>query len=219
MDDYRDQLLKHLATLEGHREGVYNDSKGVPSSGYGFNLNDVNVKRAITSQGKDPELIKSGVQTLDESESKNIKDIIIRNKEKELKSFIDKDIFDNMKPNEKAALMSTIYNSNSPFTPVNAGRLAQGDKIGFVRDLLGYADQPGILYRRLKDAQLFADPTEFAGAFKIMEPDERKKYLDMLNKVKNENTRKQYLEEFGPYLEEPKQQFLPLQNLLNPKIK
>lgn len=219
MDDYREQLLKHLAALEGHREDVYKDSKGVPTAGYGFNLKDEEVKRAIAAQGLDPELVRAGQQSIDEDTSKNIKDIMIRNKEKLLKSVVDPDLFDNMKPNEKAALMSTAYNSITPFTPVNKQRLAQGDKVGFVRDLLGYADQPGVLYRRLKDAQLFADPTEFAGAFKIMEPDERKKYLDMLNKVKNENTRKQYLEEFGPYLEEPKQQFLPLQNLLNPKIK
>lgn len=217
MDDYRDQLLKHLAQLEGHREDVYKDSKGVPTAGYGFNLKDKEVQRAIASQGLDPELVQRGEQSLDEDTSKNIKDIIIRNKEKLLKSVVDKDIFDNMKPNEKAALMSTAYNSITPFTPVNAQRLAQGDKVGFVKDLLSYADQPGVLYRRLKDAQLFADPVEFSGAFKIMSPEERKKYLDMLNKVQNPNTKKQYLEEFGSYLQEPKQEYIPLQNLLNIK--
>lgn len=223
-NNYKDLLLNHLLGLESHSGGVYDDSRGLASVGIGLNLNDEEVQKQLKLHGYDPELIRSKQQFINEDDSKTITNNILDKKEEHLKSLYKQsgypiETFDNLKPNEKAALLSTAYNTINPIKN-NLVKLAQGDKVGFTKDLIGSYDEPGILYRRLKDAQLFADPVEFAGAFKIMSPKERQKHLDALNSIENEHTRKERLNEFGSYLQEPKQTYPTLNRLLdiNPNL-
>lgn len=218
----RNELMNFLNELEGFSSGSYFDSRGIATVGHGLNLDDANVRNKLILRGYDPELIRSRQQAISEEDSRAIKNEILDIKENEIRgvykdNHYPSDSFNDLKPHQKAALLSVGYNSINPIKN-NINNIIKGDDIGVIQGLLKGSKDPGILKRRLREAELYSgDPVTFSGAFKAMQPDERKSHLDMLNKIENEHERKKVLEKYQSYLEEPKQTYPTLDRLFAPE--
>lgn len=203
MSDYKSLLNPLLQQVEGHSDDSYTDSKGIPTAGYGFNLDDEENQGIMKMHGVDANEVKSGKRAIATDESQAIQDSILNRKEELVRGRMGSDFFDTLTPNKKAALMSMGYQSLNNIGPNLRGRMAEGDEIGALREMIlnTNADKdPGILSRRLKEAELYGGPIDFSGAFKTMNNQEKQQLIDIINKTQNENTKKELLDKYGSYL-------------------
>jgi GH24 family phage-related lysozyme (muramidase) len=181
----------------------YEDSKGVPTVGHGFNLDDEENQGIMKMHGIDPAEVKAGKRGLASEETEAIRDSILARKEQLVRGKMGSDFFDLLPPNKKAALMSMGYQSLNNLGPNLRNRMAQGDEIGAIREMIlnTNADaDPGILKRRLKEAELYGGPLDFSGTFKTLSSEEKQKIVEIINKTQNEHTKKELIEKYGPYL-------------------
>lgn len=222
MGDYKYLTNKLIEEFEGFSPNVYNDSEGNPTIGHGINLNDIANKSLLELSGKNVQSLIEGKESLSEDESKFHKENILQRKEREIKNQLGADIFDNLRDNEKAAIMSLGYNNINLLGPKLKNYLADPNKkIETTKEIILNSNQkqdPGLQLRRLKEAELFADPIQFANSFKDMSDEEKSKILNNLNKLKNPNQKQMVIEKYNPFLtkEESKPQFLKLKQLLKP---
>ncbi len=203
VDPYYDQFSTLIKEVEGNREGVYLDSKGIPTAGVGFNLNDSQIRGVMELEGINPDEIISGSRTLNDDEIGRIKSSYHRVREPLIKNQVGGDLFDTLKPNQKAAVTSLGYQSLNNIGPNLRGRLAEDDTIGAMRELILNTNKdkdPGILARRLKEAEVFGGE-EFPSTFMTFNESERQQVLDMLGQIKNEHTRKEMMDRYKQYLE------------------
>ncbi len=64
----QDELSKYITFNEGYRAKRYYDSKGIPTVGVGFNLERSGAREAISSVGGDYGQVRSGKESLSESQ-------------------------------------------------------------------------------------------------------------------------------------------------------
>lgn len=203
MSEYKNLLNPLLEDIEGNVPDVYQDSKGVPSAGIGFNLDDKETQGIMKLHGVDPEEIRSQKRSLASDETAAIKDSILNRKEELVKSRMGSDLFDLLPDNKKAALMSMGYQSLNNLGPNLRQHISEGDEIGALREMIlntNADEDPGILKRRLREAELYGGPVDFSGAFKTMSPEEKKKLNSIIEKVQNEHTKKELIDRYGSYL-------------------
>lgn len=221
MPDYRSLLNPLIKTVEGHQEDPYQDHKGNTTVGTGLNLEDADVQGLMKIRNIDPEEVKSGTRKLASDELDDIHNSYLDKREGLVRSKMGPDMFDMLQPNEKAAVMSMGYQSLNNLGPNFNSALAAGDKIGAMREMILNTNQdksPGILARRLKEAELYGGPLDFTSTFKTFSPEEKQQVRSIIESTKNEHTKKELLDKYGSYLGEPdKLQFNKLQEMLKPK--
>lgn len=203
MGDYKSLLNPLLQDVEGQSSDSYSDSKGIPTTGMGINLNDKENQGIMKMHGIDAQEVKSGNRSLASDESDAIHNSIIDRKERLVRDKLGNDIFDNLPSHKKAAVMSMGYQSLNNLGPNLQTAMGSGDEIGALREMIlntNASQDPGILSRRLKEAELYGGPLDFSGAFRTMNNDEKQKLIDILNKTKNEHTKKELLNKYGSYL-------------------
>ncbi len=214
---YKDLLSQHLKINEGVSDTPYTDQKGNPTVGVGMNLNDPDVRGLLKMRGIEPEEVTLGTRKLDDEESSQIHDSIVSNKEKALRSNIGSDLFESLKPNEQAAIMSMGYQSQNNIGPNLKGYLANSDKINAIKEMVlntNKDNDPGIALRRLREGELFGGPVDFSSTFKIMSNEEKRKLMDTINSIGNENTKAEALKRYSSYLQD-KPQMNKIQEMLN----
>ncbi len=222
MSEYKNLLNPLLQEVEGHSADVYNDSKGIPTAGAGFNLDDLENQGIMKMHGIDPAEVKSGKRSIASDESDLIKNSILSRKEELVRNKMGSDFFDLLPDHKKAAVMSMGYQSLNNLGPNLQQKMAEGDEIGALREMIlntNADSDPGILKRRLKEAELYGGPIDFAGAFKTMTPEEKQNLSKIIDKVQNEHTKKELLDKYGSYLgskQEPLKVF-KLANMLGKK--
>jgi GH24 family phage-related lysozyme (muramidase) len=222
MPDSRNIFNDFIKKVEGHSDEVYADSKGVPTVGTGLNLDDETVQGLMNLRGINPEEVKSGQRKLATEEMDDIHNQYMDKRTGLVRSQVGEDLYDTLKPNEKAALMSMGYQSLNNLGPNLKGHIASDDKIGAMREMILNTNKdqdPGILNRRMQEAELFGGPLDFSSAFKTMSPEEKRQLMDTFNKLKNENVKAEALKKYGSYLNDaPPAQFNKLQDLLKTKM-
>lgn len=223
MSDYRSYFDPLIKKVEGESQDTYLDSKGNHTVGTGLNLNDETVQGLMNIRGIDPEQVRSGERKLASEELNDIHNQYLDKREALVRDKVGKDLYDTLKPHEKAAVMSMGYQSLNNLGPVLTGRMATDDKIGAMREMIlnTNADKdPGILRRRLEEAELYGGPLEFTSTFKTMSPEEKQGLLGIIDKLQNENVKQEMMNKYGSYLNEAKPtQFNKLQNALKINLK
>lgn len=195
-----DPLIKDV---EGYSDTPVDDGKGNPTVGSGINLNDQGNRALLSLHGYDPDKVTSGEQTLDPDTVNNLHDSIVRNKESQVRNKIGSDLFDSMKPHEQAAVMSLGYNSMNLLGPQMTEKLANGDRTAATKEMILNSNQnnePGVLRRRLKEAELYADPVGFAQTMKTLSPEERDQVTNIINNLQNDQMKQDMLQKYGSYL-------------------
>jgi hypothetical protein len=61
------------------------------------------------------------------------------------------------------------------------------------------AKDPGILFRRLKEAQMY-NPEQFENSFKTLPPEQLYELQQIIGKTKNPNTKAEMIEKYGQVL-------------------
>ena len=69
---FKNELFERTKLNEGYRESVYKDSKGNPTIGIGFNLNDADNLRYLKERGVNAEALISGKEALTPSGVKQL---------------------------------------------------------------------------------------------------------------------------------------------------
>jgi GH24 family phage-related lysozyme (muramidase) len=219
--DYSQYLNPLLKQTEGQSTDVYQDHNGNPTVGTGLNLGDTDVQNLMKLRNIDPDEIKSGQRKLATDEADDIQNAYMGKREQLVRGKMGSDLFDTLAPHEKAAIMSMGYQSLNNLGPNLTGHIANDDKIGAMREMIlntNKENNPGILQRRLKEAELYGGPLDFTSTFKTFTPDEQDKVKDMINSVKNENVKKEMMDKYGSYLGQISPvQFKKLEQMLNAK--
>ena len=221
MGEYRKYFDPLIKSVEGHSDEAYDDSNGNPTIGPGMNLNDPTIQGLMSVRGIDHNEVRSGLRTVASEDLDGIHNDYLGSREKLVRDKFGGDLYDTLQPNEKAAIMSLGYQSLNNIGPGLTGHIASGDKPNVVREMLlntNAKKDPGILSRRLQEAQTYdQDPVSFGSAFKIMSDEEKQQLAEILGKTKNEHTRKELMDKYGSYLgtTQPKQEFAKLGKLFS----
>lgn len=206
MPEYKKLFKPLIEAVEGRTNKVHRDINSVPTAGVGFNLQDADIQGIMGANNIDHNEVAAGNRDLSDPEIDAIQDSYMDKREPLVRNQIGGDMYDLLQPHEKAAVMSMGYQSLNNLGPSLKGYLSSGDKIGALREVMLNTNKqkdPGILVRRLKEAELMGGPLDFSSTFKTMSDQEKKDMLEMLNQIKNENTRQEVLEKYAPYLQGP----------------
>lgn len=222
MSEYKTLFNNLIKKVEGHENEPYSDTMGNPTVGTGLNLDDEDVRGFMNIRGIDPEQVKTGQRKLASNELDDIHNQYVDKRERLVREKIGGDVYDTLKPNQRAALMSMGYQSLNNIGPNLTGHIASDDPIGAMREIIlntNKEQDPGILKRRFEEAELYGGPLDFTSTFKTMTPEEKKALKDTFEKLQNDNVKQDVLKKYGSYLGDPQpQQFNKLQNMLKVKI-
>jgi len=155
MDDTYARLLKSiLESKEGRSETVYPDEKGNPTVGVGTNLNSPEGLRDLERAGMSPERVLAG-----ESVPTEIQDAAMNSAIKRKEAMLqDKLPNAQLKENERAAIMSLMYNSPALVGPRLTEMLNKGDKESAAKEILLNSNKnksPGLASRRIEESAMF----------------------------------------------------------------
>lgn len=217
-DDYKTTLNPILDEYEGFSETVYNDSKGNPTIGNGFNLNDRNNHGIMALHGVDVNSLHSGGR-LSKEQNDAIRDTIIKEKEKLVRNVVGSDFFDSLPTNKKAVVMSLGYNSINLLGPKFRQNMANNDDLLAAKEILlnsNASKDLGTLRRRTQEAKTFLGKDQFEKMGSLLTEDEKSQINNILNSSDNENVKQDYLKQYGTMLQKsntPKP--LDFSNILN----
>lgn len=221
MGDYRKYFDPLIKDVEGYSDDTYEDHKGTPTVGTGLNLEDADVQGLMKIRGIDPEEVKTGNRQLASDELDEIHNSYIGKREKLVRNRLGEDLYDTLQPHEKAAVMSMGYQSLNNVGPNFTQAISSNDRIGAIREMILNTNKdqnPGILSRRFREAEVYGGPEDFSSAFKTMTPVEISKLQNIINKLTNDNVKQEIMQKYGQYLNQPAPVKMDkLQQLLNGK--
>jgi len=93
---------------EGFREGVYEDSEGIPSVGFGFNLRTAHIRKELENVGYDIENIKNRNEVVDEAKAEIVLKRLMVQALNDAKQFVNN--FDELDPIAQIVLVDMSYN-------------------------------------------------------------------------------------------------------------
>lgn len=208
-DLYRKFLDPLLAETESFSDSVYEDSNKNPTVGYGANLNSPEVRGMFNLMNIDYDSVRNNQRKLTQEEARKLKDMQIRDKEKYFNKLLgERAPASELNETKKAALMSMYYNNPELIGPNMINHLKNNDHLNVIKEMIlnsNKDNEPGVLRRRLKEAELYGGPLDFSSSFKLMEDKEKQQILNIINQTKNEELKKELLQKYSPYIN-PKQQ-------------
>jgi lysozyme len=105
---YYDEGIPQTKQFEGFRDRVYTDTKGNPSIGYGFNLNDPNMRKMV------PTDVIAGARALSKPEADKIFMARYNQAAREAFTYAGADNFMKLNPERQAILVDMAYNMGLP---------------------------------------------------------------------------------------------------------
>ncbi len=197
-DNTRAILYPFLEELESTHLSSYPDEKGNITIGTGFNVDAPGAERHLKVLNLDKNKIKAGEQQIDEPTARRLLDMKLHETENLFKHEQKNFPATELNPAQKAALISMMYNNPSLMGPELREHINQNDTEKVVREILLRSNKeksPGIQKRRLREAELYADPVVFNNTLKNMSEDELDQIRSTLDKMDNreEYTRLQAL--------------------------
>jgi len=103
-----DDILNFIREHEGYRPRVYQDTRGIPTIGIGFNLMRPDAKQILNQVGADYDSILSGGNDLTDSQIKEVFKITLSIAYKDAKKWIP--AFDGLPRNIKLAVLDLSFN-------------------------------------------------------------------------------------------------------------
>ena len=202
---YKDLLNPLLQKHEGFRTKVYFDSKGNPTIGSGLNLKDpVNVFNLEQKGFKLDDVLRG--QEVPEGILQELQDIQYQVKEDAIRKNIDPDMYEGLTPAKKASLISLGYNSMNNVGPKLREHIAKGNDLDAMREMvLGSkydVESPGLLKRRLEEAQLYGGPEQMQHLFRSFGDEDKAKFDQAKSYIKNEHELSDFSQTYDPYMQE-----------------
>jgi len=206
-------LEKH----EGFRTKVYFDGKKNPTIGAGLNLNDASNRFFLEQRGYKFDDIMAGKEVPAEI-LRELHEHQLSKKEEMVKSMIDKDFYETLPENKRAALLSLGYNSANLIGPKLKEHMSAGNDIDAMREIvLGSkydSHSPGLLKRRLEEAQLYGGPEQMQNMFRSFSNEDFDKYNKAKSAIQNEHELQDFENTYGSYLKEDKPSFNKINKML-----
>lgn len=203
MSSYKTLLKPLLKDVEGFSENVYEDTKGNPTTGYGFNLNDEEVVGLMGVHGLNKDRMIAGEQTISQQQAEAIKDAIINRKEELVRNSVGSDLYDNLSDNKKAALISLGYNSMNLLGPKIRQNIADNDDLLAAKEILLNSNpkkELGVLRRRTDEAKTYLGDEQYNKLNMLLSDEEKQQLQNILDKSDNENVKNEYLNSHGNIL-------------------
>lgn len=143
---------KYIKENEGYNPNIYKDTKKIPTTGYGFNINAEHIRQYI------PKDVLRGQRALTQQESDDIFNKVYTQSVNDARTFVTPEVFEKLSNTQKQALIDMSYNMGlTKLNKFNRLReaLYKGDKIGAKREVLDsdYA-RKDVPNRALKNANL-----------------------------------------------------------------
>lgn len=184
-------LYPFLEDMEDTHLEVYNDSNQNPTIGTGINLNAPGVETYLTPMQLEKEKLIKGEQKITPEQAKSLMDMKVHENEKMFSS-MKKEYFPStqLNPAQQAALLSMMYNNPSLMGPQLREHLNQNDTPNVIKEMLLRSNNekdPGILKRRIREAELFGGPVDFNTTVKSMDPEEVAEMKKIISSMKNRN--------------------------------
>jgi GH24 family phage-related lysozyme (muramidase) len=101
-------IKNYIKSNEGYDPNIYKDSKKIPTTGYGFNLNAEHVRKVV------PADVLAGKRALSEQESNDIFENLYSVAVDDAKKYVTPAVFDAFPSNIKQALIDVSYNVGGP---------------------------------------------------------------------------------------------------------
>lgn len=143
---------KYIKENEGYNPNIYNDTKNIPTTGYGFNINAEHIKKYV------PKDVLIGKRSLTQQESDDIFRKVYVQSVNDAKAFVTPEVFEKLPDTQKQAIIDMSYNIG--LTELNKFKrlreaLYKGDKIAAKKEVLDsdYA-RKDVPSRALKNANL-----------------------------------------------------------------
>jgi GH24 family phage-related lysozyme (muramidase) len=195
--DYKKKTLDLLKKHEGFTPSVYDDGKGNPTVGYGFNLNAPDTRDLLEQAGYTQDRLNA--EGMSEDVASQIKQSLLDREEEKLRSSFG-DFYDEIPENKKVALNSLFYNSPALVGPKVRQYVAEGDDLNLAKEIALYSnknDELGVLKRRLDEASQVKDLSEVS---KILTREEKQRLRNILRNSDNENVKREILQQYGTAL-------------------
>lgn len=200
-------VIPHLEKHEGFKTTMYLDSKKNPTIGAGLNLNDPFNRMFLEGRGYKFDDIMSGREVAPEI-LRELQEAQIEKKETFLRDSIDSDFYDTLPEGKKAALQSMAYNNEKMIGPKLRNQVINGNDLDTMREIvLGSKydkGSPGLLKRRLDEAQLYGGPDQMQNFFRSFTPEDKSKFESAKSNIQNENELQDFDATYGPYMKEEK---------------
>lgn len=199
--EYDDPTGTFIKSHEGYSPEVYGDTKGIPTVGYGANLESPDIAETLNTLNLDEQAIRQGA-----SVDKKSADAIFQAQRAEKERYFDtinkKDFPDSdISENERAALVSMGYNSPRLWGPKLRKMLQMNDDAGVTREILTGSNKnnvPGIQKRRLEEAKMYAGD-DFEQIYNSLPPEEKNKIVNTIQQIKNPHERQRVFQQY-PFL-------------------
>ena len=207
MDEARALLYPFLEDVEDTHLQVYRDTKNNPTIGTGFNLDAPGAEEHLTPLKLSKEKLMGG-HVITPEEARRLMDQKVHENEK-LFSSMQKNYFPTTKlnPAQQAALLSMMYNNPSLIGPQMREHLNQNDTPAVIKEIMlrsNKAKDPGILKRRIQEAELYGGPVDFNTTIKSMDPEELAEIKSIMSSMTNQNELTRLQEKY-PFLKEERQ--------------
>ena len=200
--DYERLAGDFIKSHEGHSPETYDDIKGIPTVGYGANLESPDMPGIAEKMNIDLDAVKAGRARLGQDTSEKIFQEQKSEKERYFDTIKDKDFpSSDITDNERAALVSLGYNSPKLWGPNLRQKLEDNDDVGVAREILLESNKnkvPGIQKRRLDEARLYAGDN-WENVYNTLTSQEKKELRNIILEIKNPHERERVLNEF-PFL-------------------
>lgn len=199
-DKDKDLTGDFIKQHEGFSAETYGDTKGIPTIGYGGNLQSPDMPEILEEVGVDPEMALQGKVRLGKDTSEKIFEKQRAEKEQYFDNIKQKDFPDSdISENERAALVSMGYNSPRLWGPKLRKMLQMNDDVGVAKEIMLGSNKnkvPGIQKRRLEEARMYSGDN-FEQVYKTLSPQEKDEMRNIILQIKNPHERQRVLEEFS----------------------
>ena len=163
-EGYWQRLRDFIAAQEGFRPRVYSDLKGNATVGFGFNLNDRGVQKALRAHGFDPGALRSGKQALPKASAVKVLDSLLPVYAKVVDDRVATGAPVKLTDNQRIALTSMAYHGGPALIgPRLAGHVKAGNWAGAVAEIRENSDKDNVFARRrATEAAMFASGSQMA---------------------------------------------------------
>lgn len=203
MDKVKSLAKQKLKEFEGDSDEVYQDSKGIDTVGAGLALRSPTSKSAFSDLGYNVDDIKSGQVSVPREDLDSAMDNVLTQKY-DLLNNIKEQSFPkkNLNDEQQAALLSLVFNSPELLGPNLRQYLNEDKDVDVMREIVLNSNKegkPGVLFRRLQEAELYGGQKGFDDMLSTMSEQEKNIVFNTLNQTKNEQQKQKMMGKYPQF--------------------
>ncbi len=203
MDKVKALAKEKLKEFEGSLNEVHQDSKGIDTIGSGMALRSPATKNAFANLGYDTEKIRTGETSVPQKDLDSAMDKVLNEKYDLLNNIKERSFPQkNLNEQQQAALLSMVYNSPELLGPNIRQYLNEDKDVDVMREIVLNSNKdksPGVLFRRLQEAELYGGDMGFSDMLSTMSEQEKNYIFNTLNETKNEQQKQKMIEKYPQF--------------------